>query len=437
MREKNFILTVNEKPDSYPWKTAAFVIAAILIAPFTSPYLALLAFVVQLFRLVKYDISTACSDLAFLIPFMEIYRAPGGDALMAYYVLILNIVIIWRRPHITANKTLIVLLLAFLYFPLRVGLKLSTIAFVCGGLLFLYLVFDNREMIDETNILYFFISGAVASTAYALIFIGSSSVSATVRIDSNVNDGRFRGLFADPNYYSLILVLAMVALLIFYSQKKIKSIAFFPCFALLLLAGILTVSKSFFLMLAVITLYYMINWFVDRKFFKGMGSLVVFVFLAHLVFLGKIPFLNNIISRFLSAGSLSDLTTGRTELWGLYIRHSFQSFKNVLFGEGFDVVHYAKGSHNVYIEALYNTGIIGVGIFFAFFIFVFLDIKRDQGDAKGKISNKFMSFLPLMAVSMMYFFLHGISSVQFYFILFIMFISYKQGVKGYQRIYEV
>ncbi len=433
MREKNFILTVNEKPNSYPWKTAAFVIAAILIAPFTSPYLALLAFVVQLFRLVKYDISTACSDLAFLIPFSGIYRAPGGDSLIAYFVLIFDIVIIWRKPYIKANKTLLVLLMSFLYFPLRIGIKISTIAFVCGGLLFLYLAFSNKDIVDETNILYFFVSGTAAATIYALIFVGSSAVAATVRIDSNVNDGRFRGLFADPNYYSSILVLAMVALLIFYSQKKIKSIAFWPCFALFLFAGILTVSKSFFLMLAVITLYYMVNWFVNRKFFKGMGSLIVFVFLAHLVFLGKIPFFNNILSRFLSAGSLSDLTTGRTELWGLYIRHSFQSFKNILFGEGFDVMHYSKDPHNIYIEVLYNTGVIGLLLLFSFFIFVW----RDANNGSKRIGNaneRFLSFLPLMSIAMIYFFLQGISSIQFYLILFVMYISYKQGTNGSEEL---
>ena len=61
---------------------------------------------------------------------------------------------------------------------------------------------------------------------------------------------------------------------------------------------------------------------------------------------------------------LNDVFTGRLGIWDGYIELVFSNPKILLFGSGFSTIaDLGKGTHNTYLEALYNLGIVGTGCF--------------------------------------------------------------------------
>ena len=72
-------------------------------------------------------------------------------------------------------------------------------------------------------------------------------------------------------------------------------------------------------------------------------------------------------------GGIADQTTGRTEIWEKYFECiNNANIKELLFGFGFnasvsDIVGIA--SHNTYIEFLFFYGIVGMGMWIAYFVF--------------------------------------------------------------------
>ena len=90
------------------------------------------------------------------------------------------------------------------------------------------------------------------------------------------------------------------------------------------------------------------------------GILIIFVFA--IVFKTSIT---NIISRFFSVLNekltLSIITTGRSDLWTIYINEITSSIPNMLIGVGlFSKRVIDIGPHNLLIHLLYRMGFIGV-----------------------------------------------------------------------------
>ena len=58
---------------------------------------------------------------------------------------------------------------------------------------------------------------------------------------------------------------------------------------------------------------------------------------------------------------MSELTTGRTDLWRNYIHEFLYNPITLLFGEGYTSINLNnKGSHNTLIQLVYQFGLIGI-----------------------------------------------------------------------------
>lgn len=65
--------------------------------------------------------------------------------------------------------------------------------------------------------------------------------------------------------------------------------------------------------------------------------------------------------RFAQASNMSELTTGRTDLWKNYIHEFLYNPITLLFGEGYTSINLNnKGSHNTLIQLVYQFGLIGI-----------------------------------------------------------------------------
>lgn len=163
---------------------------------------------------------------------------------------------------------------------------------------------------------------------------------------------RFSGLSYDPNFYTIGVIISIMILL-FSEYQKTWLILFlavvYSCF------GAITYSKSYILSLCIVFLLY----FLDGKtnmskkilLFAVLGCLLSASFLDEIIYVFK--------GRFNGVSDINSLTTGRNELWGLYLSHIGDTLTTLLFGHGLNSIVGEKVAHNTYIQMLYNFGIIG------------------------------------------------------------------------------
>ncbi len=166
------------------------------------------------------------------------------------------------------------------------------------------------------------------------------------------------------------------------------------CLLALIATGILTMSKAFLLVLALIVLYLFVCVVVKYKLKSLLFILVMAIVGLIAGFIFK-DYLASIINRFVAYdswnGMLSKITTGRSEIWMMYLKEFSSSVWNILFGVGLLTTDlFSKGPHNVFIYLLYRVGIVGV-----LMISVLIYLYAKQGKGKFKIT---FSGLPLILV---------------------------------------
>lgn len=176
---------------------------------------------------------------------------------------------------------------------------------------------------------------------------------------------RHAGYYGDPNFYSahISTALAGVLILLLNNTSKVKTLFLVFMAMLLVYCGFFAVSKMFFLVSAFLALLFVL----EVMFQRGKLSIKLLLLLTFVIGLAFLSFstafiqlVDMIVSRFLRDANLSDFTTGRTELWQMYL----QSFKEdpvlLLFGNGYiNAPLNDRGSHNTIIQAIYQFGLLG------------------------------------------------------------------------------
>ena len=263
----------------------------------------------------------------------------------------------------------------------------------------------------------FFILGIIiestAATFNSLIpnlsdFINRNNAYAVLTNEGYVPQTRFSGLWEDPNYYSIHLLIGILICILLYSRKEIDSLVFYSVVAVLTFFGAKTLSKSFILMLAVALGYAYILFVKNKQYGSVTLMSLVLVILIVLIATGVIDVFSMIMER-LKEGMTSGegLTTGRTGLWKDYIMYFYSHPKELLFGGGLSVrIPFRRGPHNAYLELILFIGIIGS---FIFCISVFNAVSAAWGlPIRG-------TPMPLLFTLIMYFFLGMYNSLDLQF----------------------
>lgn len=131
----------------------------------------------------------------------------------------------------------------------------------------------------------------------------------------------------------------------------------------LLYCGLLSASKSFIIVTACLFLLW-----VPILLEKGTSSsrfrLFVGLLCAGIIIASSSAFralLQIVDDRFAQASNMSELTTGRTDLWRNYIHEFLNNPITLLFGEGYTSINLNnKASHNTLIQVVYQFGLIGM-----------------------------------------------------------------------------
>lgn len=196
-------------------------------------------------------------------------------------------------------------------------------------------------------------------------YIANDNAFAVSTLEGYVAEPRFSGLWIDPNFYSIHLLIGILICIVLYSRREISSLAFYSVVAMLTYFGAKTLSKSFILMLAVALGYAYILFIKNKQYGSVVLMSLILLILLVLIAAGVIDVFSMIMER-LREGITSgeSLTTGRTDLWKEYSLYFCSHPLVLLFGGGLSVqIPFRLGPHNAYLELILFIGVIGSFLF--------------------------------------------------------------------------
>ncbi|MBR3803063.1 MAG: hypothetical protein IKK37_06415 [Clostridia bacterium] len=316
-------------------------------------------------------LSTCLPVLCFLLPFANIIKISPGQislftALFAIYVL--------RIIFKTGRLNRMFLLTAFLFagYCLAVsgpGKIVVIVTMVCGFAMLREVT--ESDAYNYQHVLYAFCFGIIISSCLGMLreqlpIIESFSQDELHKIGHEEYAARFVGLNINPNYYTMDISVAMGCLVTTICTHKMKPI-YMILFVVLAVFGLMSVSKSFLLVLAVMVVILLLNSI-------GRGGTAFFKLSFVLILAGILilTFAKEAVETYVirlnadSGGDLSSVTTGRGDIWLEYIKTILKDLKILFFGAGLGN-QLEKAPHNTYIEMIYYIGATGVALYLFLF----------------------------------------------------------------------
>ena len=237
----------------------------------------------------------------------------------------------------------------------------SYILFVLLLFLFPLVTKENRGAYDFYSLTVFFAIGIIAAALSALCLRAYPSIAQYITVSTYGEVTRYAGYYGDPNFYSAHISAALggVLVLILREKQGRQHMVLIALAVVLLYCGFLSVSKAFALIA-----FCMLLLFAFRIFCMRDKSIVKVTLLLAAFVAGTIALSSDILAavgiRFSEAKTVSDLTTGRSEIWKLYLDAIVQDGKMLLIGQGFTNIKLdGHSAHNTVIQMLYQFGILG------------------------------------------------------------------------------
>lgn len=412
------------RENKYPLLGIIAVMALNLLSPFVTALLVYPAFLICIYRVIRYDERVFAVDYSVLIPVSLLFRTTGGMSLMVYLCLFAAI---WYfvRGGIRAERSYVVLIVLLNYLILRMQFEVSNFL-LCFGQLFMLCVLLPKQDADaaERTVKLFCIS-LFASSLYAFILRDTWQIAAIrgneVPAFWGSNSMRFQGLFQDPNYYMSLLIVGLALLIKLKNANRVGNWFFWIMGLAMTVFGLLTYSKTFILMLPLLVAVYIVWQFWDRKFARGLGLTLAGIATIFILLLADFSPFTVVLTRLTNATNLDELTTGRSEVFEAYMSAITENAGSVMFGKGLAAKGLTKDPHNLYLEIVYYIGVTGLLLMTCFGGAVVHILKRMAYRA-GK-QNLFAKYAVLFMVLVLHFALHGMFSTNTYACFFMAFLS--------------
>lgn len=333
--------------------------------------------------------------------------SPGSTSLYTYLEL-LAIVKMLIMDHRLSSRFFVGWGLYTVY--LFIGSNFQIINFVKASIVPLLLYLMIRKMdykqLKVNSFYYIFgvIAGSIISLARSIIpnmqlYVSHKEVYLGVTNSGFISSTRFSGLWGDPNYYSIHLILSITICAVFMLRKELKPSYFYTVYGLMILFGAMTGSKSFFLMLIFITVLFVIGLFKIGNYKLGIFFVLLILVFGTLVLSGAIEIFDTVLTRlqYVREGQ-KDLTTGRASTWLEYLRIYMNNPVKLIFGRGIgNGYSYNVAPHNTYIDFIDYVGLLGSTIFI-------YTLGNCSPIPKTKIVNG-VTYFPLLVLAILYFFL--------------------------------
>ncbi len=417
---------ISIKDNRIRWAISAILALLILFGTYRNVF-SLAAFLLMGLMLVFCDNETNLLQIFFVVPMANIFKFSPGVQSFFTVILLVYIVLHLVLPR-RATFAVILFAVYVLIGQLFAGQFnfFRTVKLVCS-LLFLSSVLNNKVEVQNKEIFLSYIIGNLISSVFGLMdsnffkiesYIGTAEFAGS---SSETDILRFSGLYPDPNYYSVCIIVSMCLLLILYHKKEIGT---FPA---VLVAGpmiyflIITYSKSSVIMLLVFFAYLMYSLILQKKHFHVAAIIIMLVTIIVLALSGRISLFETVIARFMNASSgeeldVNALTTGRTDIWIMYLKYILKNLNTAVFGDGISAGFYNQmAAHNTYIDILRHLGVVGG-------LLLFISLKMILSDSIAvKKDRNLLNYSILICVLAMYFFLSELFYIDAQFHLFIAF----------------
>lgn len=307
--------------------------------------------------------------LTFIMSFASIFKsAPTAASFFTYLMAAYTVCALFRSKRINWLFWTNFLFLA-LFIALQMFMNsdlLRTLKFLVH-VVFIYTAMDLKMTEGHEKVFLFYILGVIISSLIAAMDIlpNLQSYVEVKELDIKYGEGtRFTGLYADPNYYTVNVIISLCLVLVLNYKGRLSALAACVFGVLLVTFAILTYSKSAFLMLILPAFMLLYSKVKSKNLLAFLLLLMVLGILMIGVVTGQIEAVEIVLRRFGSGDDVNAMTTNRFSIWGNYLEHLGKFGFGTFVGEGFGATlldEYA--AHNTYLDMLYYLGIVGTVLF--------------------------------------------------------------------------
>lgn len=381
-----------------------FLIAALLLFGTHFRVLTLCAFALAAAYIVIEKKIYSIYMLFFIMPFSPIFKISAGTSFFTYLELLFVIMYIIRKNmKLSGVEPSILLFIFFLIINQCLhGVLNITITTRFFVFLFFLVAVVNEEFPNENkNLMLMYITGVITSSLIAMLDSPYFQIAQLSQMKQERVNGvyvtRFSGLYGDPNYYVVNLILAMALLIVLFVKKKLSLLQTSILMLFLVYFTSQTGSKSGLFMIAVVAVFFVYQLFARGHYILCSMSTAFLIFALLAIFSGKIEMFSVVLSRL--AVSSAGLTSGRAEnKWSVFLAYFLENPLRLVFGRSIAFFELdGNAAHNTYIDLLYELGIVGTVLF--------LHIIKN---AKSKVQfrkRNLLNYCVLATILLMYFFL--------------------------------
>lgn len=287
------------------------------------------------------------------------------------FVIFIFIDLFVLKRKININKSIFLLSLIILFsVSWAANLSFYTLELVC--LLMIY-IFAHNFIRRDYELRLIFLSTILNGLIYALISIPYL----VAYSESSIYD-----MLSDTNYTSLyclsIISICYITLIVyknvvpFFLKTLIYSVVVLLAFVILL-----TLSRTGFVVFCLLSVYFIVQSLKS----KAKYNLIILVFIFFILSMNSESYVNYFDSLFLRFDSEQINTmNGRTDIAGMYFNKLANSdFFTLMFGNGYYstfIPHVAP--HNTFIAILSFFGIVGMILFIAYLINIYVVVKNSE-----------------------------------------------------------
>lgn len=379
-------------------------IALLILLGTRSSVFTLLALGLGAVGIVAFDTGKILCIMFFALPFSTIFKISAGTSFFTYWELLFAIMYFVKKNfRCTRREIGIILFTLFLaanqclHGTLDVTMTLKFFSY-----LILLTAIANYTFEDGNKTVFLcYITGYIMSSFSML----SDGVLFNIRPYVNVKlervNGeyitRFAGLYGDPNYYVVNIIISMVLLVILFGKKQIRFLYAAVLMIPLVVFTAMTGSKSGLLMLAPVAAFFIYQCFARRHYFFGVLSTILAGVAAVMIFSGEIELFSKVLDRLFNGSG--GLTSGRADTtWYRYLIYFSEAPLRMVFGRS--IAFYDLDgiiAHNTYIDLLYELGIVGT-------VWLLAIIWKSYR-CTVKIRRNLLNYSVLLVILAMYFFL--------------------------------
>ncbi len=398
------------------WAISAVLALLILFGTYRSVF-ALAAFLICGVMIVFCDKESNLLQMFFIMPMANIFKLSPG--VQSFFTIIMLAYVVLHLVLPRKASTLVILFALYVVIGELLAGSFNffrTVKLICN-FLFLSSILNAKVEIRSKEIFLSYVLGNITSSVFGLLNSDFFKIESFIGVQSIGNPDfgemvyRFTGLYADPNYYAVGIIISLCLIVVLFYKNQINIFFLALMSAPLIYFLIITYSKSAIIMFFLPFGMFLYSLFRKKNYLLMILLVLLILMIIVLAFLGHVEIFDVVLNRIAQSEtadgvSINTLTTGRFNLWIMYIKHIVKNIGVSIFGCGIGSgLLNSRAAHNTYLDVLYYLGICG-GSLLALLLAVISEQSR-----KVVVKRSIINYSVLICIVMMYFFLSSL----FYF----------------------